>query len=118
VIALAHNDQRARAALAAAWQAGAEVSVPAVVLAETVRGTVKDTPVNRVLKAVGEVIVVDDGLGRVAGALLGASHSDSTIDALVVASAIRVGGGVILTGDPDDLGPLASGHREVLIEPL
>lgn len=118
VIALARNDQRARAALAAAWEAGVEVAVPAVVLAETVRSTAKDASVNRVLKAVGEVIAVDDKVGRAAGGLLGAARSSSTVDALVVASALRVGGGVVLTGDPDDLNALASGHHEILIEPL
>ena len=94
------------------------MSVPAVALAETVRGTATDTQVKRVLKAVGEVIVVDGEVGRAAGALLGGSRSHSTIDALVVASAIHVSGGVVLTGDPDDLKPLARHHREVLIEPL
>jgi predicted nucleic acid-binding protein len=118
VIALARNDQRARAALAAAWEAGVEVSVPSVVLAETVRGTAEDAPVNRVFKAVGEVIAADDQVGRAAGGLLGSARSTSTVDALVVASALRVGGGVILTGDPDDLTALASGRHEVLIEPL
>ena len=47
VIALSRNDQRARAALAAAWEAGVEVSIPSVVVAETVRGSAKDAPVNR-----------------------------------------------------------------------
>jgi predicted nucleic acid-binding protein len=118
VIALARNDQRARAALAAAWEAGVEVAVPAVVLAETVRGAAKDAPVNRVLKAVGEVIAADEQVARMAGGLLGATRSRSTVDALVVASAHRAGGGVILTTDPDDLTPLAGGHHDVLIEPL
>jgi predicted nucleic acid-binding protein len=118
VIALARNDQRARAALAAAWEAGVEVAVPAVVLAETVRGAAKDAPVNRVLKAVGEVIAADEQVGRSAGGLLGATRSRSTVDALVVASALRAGGGVVLTTDPDDLIALARGHHDVLIEPL
>ena len=33
VIALSRNDQRARAALAAAWEAGVEVSIPSLVVA-------------------------------------------------------------------------------------
>jgi hypothetical protein len=56
--------------------------------------------------------------GRMAGALLGAARSTSTIDALVVASVIEVGGGVVLTGDRNDLEPLASGHPAVVIRPL
>jgi predicted nucleic acid-binding protein len=118
VIALSRNDERARAAVAAAWEAGVEVSIPAVVVAETIRGTAKDAPVNRVIKAVGEVTVVDERTARSAGALLGATGSSSTVDAMVVASAVELGGGVVLTGDPHDLGTLAADRRDVVISPL
>jgi predicted nucleic acid-binding protein len=118
VIALSRNDGRARAALAAAWEAGVEVSIPAVVVTETIRGTAKDAPVNRVIKAVGEVTIVDERAARSAGALLGATRSNSTVDAMVVASAVELGGGVVLTGDPDDLGALAADHPEVVISAL
>lgn len=119
VIALSRRDDRARAALAAAWEIGAEVSIPTVVVAETTRGSgPRDAPVNRVIGAVGEVGVADEATGRVAGALLGATQSEATLDALVVADAIERGGGVILTGDPDDLGRLAEGHTEVRVEVL
>ena len=37
------------------------------------------------------------------------------IDALVVATAIRLGGGVIVTHDPNDLTVLASGYPNVAI---
>ena len=118
VIALSRNDQRARATLAAAWEAAVEVSIPSLVVAETVRGSAKDAPVNRVIKAVGEVRPADEGTGRVAGGLLGAARSNSTVDAVVVASAIELGGGVVLTGDPDDLEALANGHPEVVVRTL
>jgi predicted nucleic acid-binding protein len=118
VIALSRNDVRARAAVAAAREAGIEVSIPSVVVAETVRGSAKDASVNRVIKAVGQVSSTDENIGRAAGALLGSARSTSTVDALVVASAIQGGGGVVLTGDPDDLDPLASGHPEVVISAL
>jgi predicted nucleic acid-binding protein len=118
LIALSRNDGRARAALAAAWEAGIEVSIPAVVVAETVRGSAKDAAVNRVIKAVGEVTIIDERAARSAGALLGATRSNSTVDAMVVASAVELGGGVVLTGDPDDLGPLAAEHPQVVISPL
>jgi predicted nucleic acid-binding protein len=104
--------------LHAAWEAGVKVAVPAVVLAETVRGTARDAPVDRVLKAVGEVIPSDGRSGRTAGALLARARSSSTLDALVVAAAVDVGGGVVLTSDPDDLEALASGRSEVIIQPL
>ncbi|MCB0987018.1 MAG: PIN domain-containing protein [Acidimicrobiales bacterium] len=115
VIALSRNDLRARATLAAAREAGVEVSIPSVVVAETVRGSAKDAKVNRVIKSVGEVTAADERTGRGAGALLGAARSTSAVDALVVASAIELGGGVVLTGDPDDLELLAGGHPEVVI---
>jgi predicted nucleic acid-binding protein len=100
---------------AAAWEAGAEVSIPSVLIAETVRGTAEDASVNRVIKAVGTVTAPGEATGRIAGALLGAARSTSTIDALGVASAIELGGGVVLTGDPDDLEALASSHPQVVI---
>ena len=118
VIALARNDQRARATLAAAWETGVEVVIPSVVVAETVRGSARDASVNRLIKSVGEVTVASEETARIAGALLGAARSSSTVDALVVASAIELGGGVVLTSDPDDLGPLAARHPTVLIHAL
>lgn len=118
VIALSRNDLRARATLAAAREAGVEVSIPSVVIAETVRGAAEDAKVNRVIKAVGEVTAAHESTGRAAGALLGAARSSSTVDALVVATALGLGGGVVLTGDPDDLELLASGHLEVVIRSL
>lgn len=109
---------RARAALAAALEAGADVSVPAAVVAETVRGAATDAPVNRVLKAIGEIDVANEGIGRTAGRLLGTAGSAATIDAIVVATAIETGGAVILTGDAGDLGAVAVGSPCVIIEPL
>jgi hypothetical protein len=81
-------------------------------------GSANDAPVNRVIKAVGEVTSVDERSGRVAGGLLGAARSTSTVDAVMVASAIELGGGIVLTGDPEGLEPLTSGHLEVAIRPL
>jgi predicted nucleic acid-binding protein len=118
VIALSRNDGRARSALAAAYEVGASVSIPSVVVAETVRGAARDASVNRVINAVGQVVTVDEATGRIAGALLGATKSTSTIDAIVVSTAIAAGGAVVLTGDPDDLRLLAANHDDVLIQPL
>lgn len=118
VIALSRSDARARAVLAAAVEAGADVSIPAVVVAETVRGVTADAPVNRVVKAVGEVDLVTEAIGRTAGRLLGEAGSSATVDAIVVATAIEASGAVILTGDPADLGALASRHREVVVQAL
>jgi predicted nucleic acid-binding protein len=118
VIALSRNDARARAVLTAAWEAGAMMAIPSVVIAETVRGSARDAAVNRVIKSVGDITDIDEGTGRTAGGLLGRARSDSTIDALVVASAISAGGGVIVTGDRNDLTSLSSGHPEVIVHAL
>lgn len=118
VIALARNDQRARSVLTAAWEAGAIVSIPAVVLAETVRGRPQDAPVNRVIKAVGDFIDVTEHDGRAAGHLLGETKMSATIDAIVVTSTERTGGGSILTGDPDDLRRLTERNSSVRVVPL
>jgi len=64
--------------LAAAVEAGAAVSIPAVVIAETLRGVAADAPVNRAVKAVGEVGVAAEAIGRTAGRLLGEASSSST----------------------------------------
>lgn len=42
-------------------------------------------------------------------------HQDPAIDALVVATAIRFGGGIVVTHDPDDLRALAARHPSVSI---
>lgn len=119
VIALARRDQRARAALTAAWEVGAEVVLPAVVVAETVRGDgPRDAAVNRVVAAVGEVADVDEATARVAGSLLARARSTATVDALVVAEAVARGGGVVLTGDVDDFEKLAATHTEVVVQPV
>ena len=118
VIALSRADQRARAVLAAAQEARVQVSIPSVVVAETVRGAATDAPVDRVLAAVGAVDPADEAVGRTAGRLLGDARSSATVDAVVVATAVEAGGAVVLTGDPDDHTALADGHREVVVEAL
>lgn len=116
IIALSRNDARPRAVLTSAWEAGVDVVIPSVVLAETVRGKAEDAPVNRIVKAVGEIVPALEQDGRLAGALLGSTGSKSTIDAIIVAIAIRLGHAVILTGDPDDLTALSRGHEEIRIQ--
>lgn len=114
VIALSRGDARARAFLHRAVTMGAEVSIPAVVIAETVRGKARDATVNRVIGAVDSVVPLDEPIGRAAGALLGASGMNQAIDAAVVAIA-AAGGGHILTSDSDDLSRLASYAKGVWI---
>jgi predicted nucleic acid-binding protein len=116
VIALAKGDQRARAFVARALETGSELLVPSVVIAETVRGRgPRDAPVNRVLSAVDSVLVANESVGRTAGGLLGRTGSSKTIDALVVGGTIELGGGRILTSDPDDMKLLARGTTGISV---
>ncbi len=118
IIALARGEKKAKVFLARALENRAEVEIPVVVVAETVRGGSRDAPVNRVLKAVGYIYDAREIHGRVAGRLLGETRSTATIDALVVAQAVVGGGAQILTGDREDLERLAASHPEVWIESL
>ena len=118
VIALARGDRRARAFIARALELKASVSIPVVVVAETVRGGPRDAPVNRVLKAVGSVPEAGEAHGRIAGRLLGIARSEATIDALVIAHALGMGGACVLTGDREDLERLAAPHPEVWVQAL
>jgi predicted nucleic acid-binding protein len=118
VIALARAEPRALAFLRRALELDADVVVPVVVLAETLRGGRTDAAVNRVLNNVGQIGATLPGVGRVAGALLGASRSNDTVDAMVVAEAVARGGGQVLTSDPSDLRRLAASEDSVTIQPL
>ena len=118
IIALARNDPRARAFIRRAIEPDAEVRVPVVVLAETLRGTARDASVHRVLNAVSDSLPIDEAIGRRAGALLGRADRSDTVDAIVVAEAIESGGAGILTGDPADLTALADDERSVTIHAL
>src|SRR6266576_4702112 len=88
VIALARNEPRARAFVRRAIELDAEVRVPVVVLAETLRGTPRDAEVHRVLNAVSDSQPIDEAVGRRAGSLLGRADRSDTVDAIVVVEAI------------------------------
>ena len=109
---------RARAILRVAYEEGALVRVPAPVLAEVCRGGPVDAPVNRVLSGRGITVVdLTASSARRAGALLaraklGSAHA---VDAFVVATALEFGTAVIATGDPDDIGRLSAGLRQLRV---
>lgn len=94
------------------------VRVPAAVLVELYRGGGTDEPIDVVLaRGFAQVVTTGARIARIAGHLLAAARADSAmaIDALVVATAIRLGGGVIVTHDPDDLTRLAVSHSNVVV---
>ena len=92
--------------------------VPSAVLVELYRGGGTDAAIESVLaRGFAQVVTTGARTARMAGHLLAAAGAGSelAIDALVVATAIRFGGGVVLTHDPDDLTRLAADHPGVAI---
>jgi predicted nucleic acid-binding protein len=114
VIAWARGDIRTRAKVRRAVELGLDVRVPVVVLAETLRGSARDAPVNRVLKSI-DVLPTAVAVGRGAGALLGRTGTGNIADALVAAEAIE-SAAAVLTGDPDDLTALLADHPEIAVQ--
>lgn len=114
---------RVQAWLERARQLNADVVISAATLAEVVRGTPRDAGVNRVAKA-AEIWPADETVARRAGRLLGRAGSDSTVDALVVATALaameRQGAArcIVLTSDPDEFGALLAEVPGVLVVPV
>lgn len=87
-------------------------------LVELYRGSGTDAAIDSVLaRGFAQVVTTGARTARVAGHLLAAAGAGSelAIDALVVATAIRFGGGVVLTHDPDDMTRLAAGHPGIAI---
>jgi predicted nucleic acid-binding protein len=106
--ALANKEEAVRSAVRKALTAGARLIVPTVVVAASTTGDgTRDAAVNRVIKT---AIIADCDLAtaRSAAALRFRVGSRSgTIDAIVVATADRIPGAVIVTADSGDFVPLA-----------
>jgi predicted nucleic acid-binding protein len=110
--------RRVRAALRSAERRGSQVRVPSSVLLELYRGGGADEPIDRELgRGYTRVVTTGVRIARIAGHLLAnaGSGSELAVDALVVATAIRLGGGIILTHDPTDLELLAATHPNVRV---
>jgi predicted nucleic acid-binding protein len=118
VSAFASKKSGLRVALRKAIASGTAIFVPAPVVTETTTGNgSRDAQVNHVLKAC-LTIPLDDMLARAAGALRFRRAGAGAIDAMVVACADAVAGSVIITGDVDDLRPLAEEHRRSIVVDL
>jgi len=101
-----------------AQKRGEPVRVPSVVLLELYRGAGTDEAIDAELgRGYARVVITGIRIARVAGHLLAAAGAGSelAIDALVVATAVRLGGGIVLTHDPDDLSALAAGRPNVRV---
>jgi predicted nucleic acid-binding protein len=94
------------------------VRVPSATLIELYRGTDTDDAIDLELgRGYLKVVTTGARIARVASHLLAkiGAGSEMAVDALVVATAICLGGGLILTHDPSDLRRLAADHRNVRI---
>jgi len=87
--------------------------VPLAVLAEVYRGDATDVGVDRLFVSGVRRAGLDLRTARLAGQLRTKAGVGSAVDAIVIAIAIRLGGGVVATSDPDDLAALAADHLNV-----
>jgi len=107
--------QRARAIARFAKSEGVRPLIPLVVLVEVFRGNATDAGIDRLTGRAADVVPLTPRLVRLAGQIRTRAGRGSAVDAIVVATAIRIGGGVVATADPDDLKALASDHPNVRI---
>jgi hypothetical protein len=114
VIGWQRNDPNVWGYIAEAAKLGIAVVVPAVVVAECVRGGGRDASIHRLLAA-ARVPSVSKRVAVLAGYLLGRAGSSTTIDALVAAEAIRGGPCMLLTSDAGDLAALVDGRPYIRI---
>jgi predicted nucleic acid-binding protein len=115
--------QRVRRILRAAQRLGRDVLVPSLVLAELYRGRGHNSLVDACLareRGSLDSRDTDRQLARIVGGVLAAAGAGSAmiVDAHVVALAVEAGGGVVVTGDEDDLGRLSGPYRHIAVEPV
>lgn len=127
VSALAGRDgprkRQVRQALEAAQRLGRDTVVPTIVLAESYRGTAPVQAVDSMLArhvAALRTRDTDRTIARLVGGVLHAAGagSEDVVDAHVIAVAAEVGGGLVLTGDPDDVVRLAAPYPSIVVEVL
>lgn len=106
--------------LAEADRRNAQVRIPSSVLVEAYTGTARDAGIDRVVGRANRIVPLDHGIARLAGQLISRDGLDSCHagDATVVATAVRLGGALVLTSDPDDLRALARDFANVAVQPL
>ena len=115
LVALERRKRRATEAFRAIVRRGLLPVVPAVVYAEWWRGR------SDIREEILAAVIVEDMpplLCRAAGEALGAVRGATLADAVVMASAALRGGGVVYTGDPDDLARLQRHFPTVHVLPV
>jgi predicted nucleic acid-binding protein len=113
--------ERVRAAMHSAHLRAEPVRIPSAALVELYRGGTNDETIELELgRGYARVVTTGVRIARLAGHLLATigAGTEMAVDALVVATAIRLGGGLILTHDTDDLERLAANHPNVRVVPV
>ncbi|MBA2347108.1 MAG: PIN domain-containing protein [Solirubrobacterales bacterium] len=106
LIAHERGDRAPAAWLDRAAREGVDIAIAAPTITEVWRGGPRQTRMARLLNA-SRVVPCDRELGRAGGELLASAGSRATLDAIVVATAGRLGGAVV-TDDMGDLIPLGA----------
>jgi hypothetical protein len=117
VIAWQRGRLHVRARIARALRHGVSLVIPAVVVAECVRGGSGDALIHRLLAA-AHVPSIGTRIALQAGRLLGEAGMSRTVDALIVAEAISAAPCVILTSNPDDMTALVGNRAYLRVEPI
>jgi predicted nucleic acid-binding protein len=115
LIAVERGDRRLQALLDEATATGSDLAVPAGVIAQAWRGSLRQARLARFL-ALSSVtaVVLDEPEARAAGALCGRAGTADVVDASVVICA-RARAHSVVTGDPDDLAALDPALRLVTL---
>lgn len=109
--------------LEAARRLGRDVAIANVTLAELYRGAGRTSALDSLLAREREGLLLRDTdrpMARLVGGILSGAGagSENMADAHAVAAAVESGGGLVLTGDPDDLERLAAPYANVTVVAL
>ncbi len=110
IIAIAHGDGLARAALERARREGYVVVIPTPVLTQVHRGGHDRAGVDRVVKAVDALLPTSAQVARRAGELLAGSGTSDAVDAIVPAEALLSAPSLVMTSDAHDITLLIEGQ--------
>jgi hypothetical protein len=101
LLAAERGDERMRALHRRFLLHGISPEVPSPVLAQVWRGAGRQAGLSRALKGCA-VLPTDEEIAKRAGVLLGLSGTADAVDAIVVATAVKLAA-VVVTSDPKDL---------------
>jgi len=115
LIAIERGDRRLQALIDEAAGGGAEIAVPAGVIAQAWRGSSRQARLGRFLGlSMVTAVALDEPEARAAGVLCGLRNSADVVDASVVICA-RERNHTVVTGDENDLRALDPRLRIVIV---